>query len=132
MIRLVSGLVSGLAIGWAVTGWYYGGKIAKAEREQLEASHERNLAFAQAAQHWQGLLDDANSKPAAIPERVFVKTDCVPATGNTTLDDGAGAPRAELARTTVQSVAGVIEDAEAKYRACSHRLRAFQDIYNKE
>lgn len=131
MIRIISGLVAGLAIGWAVTGQTYRAKMHKVESLQEQAHHERNLAFSKAAEHWQNLLDDANSKPADI-KRVFVKTSCVPAGGSAGVDDGAGGTRTELAGTAVESLAGVISHAESKYRACTHRLRAFQEMYHKE
>lgn len=131
MIRIVSGVIAGAAIGWAVTAGHYQDKLAQIETQQKDAQDERTLAFSKAAQHWQKLLDDANFKPADI-ERVFVKTSCVPAGGSAGMDDGAGGTRTELAGTAVESLAGVISHAESKYRACTHRLRAFQEMYHKE
>lgn len=126
-----SGLAAGILFGFYVTSSHYRDKLDEMKTQQEVAQIELALAYSKTAEAWRDRLDAVNAEPVAI-ERVFVKTDCVPATGSAGVDDGAGTVVAGLAESAVESLAGVIQNAESKYRACSYRLRAFQDMHNKE
>lgn len=132
MKTLAAALAAGALIGFSATSSYYRDKLDAIKTQQEVAKIELALAYSKTAELWRDRLDAVNSKPAAVPERVYVKADCVPAARSASVDDGTGSTRAELARSAVESLTGVIHNAESKYRACSHRLRAFQEMHYKE
>ena len=131
MKTFAAGLAIGILIGFYVTSGQCRDKLDAIKTQQEEAQIELALAYSKTAEVWRDRLDAVNAGPVAI-ERVPVKVDCVPATGSAGVDDGAGTVVAGLAESAVESLAGVIQNAESKYRACSYRLRAFQDMHNKE
>lgn len=125
------GVLVGAILGASLTHLHHSNKAMTESIARKDAEHERNQAIATAATHWKKMLDDANSRAAAIPERVFVKADCVRSSGDSGLADGTGAARIALDEAVVRSVAAVGEDAEAQYRRCSHKLAAAHEILER-
>ena len=120
--------VIGAAVGWWLTDDHYTTKQLKREAAQHAAETKRNDAIAQLSVEYYQLYQDAiNREPVTVTERVFVKASCPVRTDQAgSVDDAADAARAELARSTVQSVDRVVTRAEREYGKCAAQLAALQ------
>lgn len=128
-----------LAIPTALAiGVFTGYKVANSNLVKLKEQYTNALLTqAKATQatisDYRSKLDDANSKPpTTITERVLVHADCVPATSDRPVGDGGAAARVELDRRIVQRLTELANDREQRYRDCSYRLKALQEIYSND
>lgn len=122
--------VIGAAVGWWLTDDHHVTKQLKREAAQHAAETKRNDAIAQLSTEYYQLYQDAiNREPVTITERVLVKASCPVRTDQAGgVDDAADAARAELARSTVQSVDRVVSRAEREYGKCAAQLAALQQV----
>lgn len=122
--------VIGASVGWWLTDGHYVTKQLKLEADQNAAEEKRNDAIAQLSVEYYQIYQDAiNREPVTVTERVFVKASCPVRTYQAGgVDDAADAARLELARSTVQSVDGVVHWAEREYGKCAAQLAALQGV----
>lgn len=120
----------GAAVGWWLTDDHHVAKQLKLEAAQHAAEEKRNEAIAQLSVEYYQLYQDAiNREPVTVTERVFVKASCPVRTDQAgSVDDATDAARVELARSTVQSVDGVVHWAEREYGKCAAQLAALQGV----
>ena len=120
----------GAAVGWWLTDDHHVTKQLKLEAAQHAAETKRNEAIAQLSVEYYQLYQDAiNREPVTVTERVFVKASCPVRTDQAGgVDDAADAARVELARSTVQSIDGVVTRAEREYGKCAAQLAALQGV----
>lgn len=100
-------------------------------RKDLAASElahiERNEAVGRLAKEYYDRFQDIVNRPVpAVPERVYVKTDCVPSAGDTGLGNGTHHGRVELSRRTVESVGAVADKFQRELEQCSVKLEFLQ------
>lgn len=93
-----------------------------------EAAHiERNAAVGRLAKEYYDRFKDITDRTTpAVPERVYVKANCVPTAGDTGLGDGASGGRLELSRRTVESVGAVADKFQRELDKCSVKLEFLQ------
>ena len=120
----------GASLGWMNAADHYTTKQLKQEAAQHAAETKRNEAVAKLSTEYYQLYQDAiNREPVTVTERVFVKASCPMRADQTrSLDDATDAARAELARTTVQSINRVAHWAEREYGKCAAQLAALQEV----
>ena len=143
LYKITAGALAGLLLGWYATDNYYQGKLAKAERQQVQAEQARREQLAAVSRNYYDYYQDAiNREPVTVERRVYVKADCVPAgsasrvgdaadAGGREADSGAAgsAGKVALAASTVDAVVAVADKHQRLYDACRAKLEYFQHAY---